>query len=117
MQQSNDLARDQSASVILMPAPPSSDWWRQLTTKSGEREIERAAAEKVCRLIVEDVFGRLRAQQTPISFDDSTPILLRDMHSAIQALCGADDWLPCVGVGRLSNGQADYYARDSGSQG
>jgi hypothetical protein len=38
------------------------------------------------------VFGRLRAQQTPISFEESTPILLRDVHQAIESLCGAPGW-------------------------
>jgi hypothetical protein len=71
---------------------PSSGWWRQLTSGSGEREIERGTAEKVCRLIVEDMFGRLRAQQTPVSFDTSTPVLLRDVHQAIESLCGAPGW-------------------------
>jgi hypothetical protein len=56
-------------STVVMPEPPGSSWWRSLTTGSGEREIERATAEKVCRLIVEDVFGRHRAQQTPICFE------------------------------------------------
>jgi hypothetical protein len=81
--------------LIVMPAGepgPGPGWWRSLTTGSGEREIERATAEKVCRLIVEDVFGRLRAQQTPVSFEESSPILLRDVHQAIEDLCGSEGW-------------------------
>jgi len=87
--------------LITMPeGEPGSGWWRQLTTGSGEREIERATAEKVCRLIVGDVFGRLKAQQTPISFDPSTPILLRDVHQAIDDLCGAEGWKALVRRGK-----------------
>jgi hypothetical protein len=81
-------------SLIIMPAgEPSQSWWRQLTTGSSEREIERACAEKVCQLIVQDVLGRQRAQQTPISFDASTPILLRDLHQALDDICGPDGWV------------------------
>jgi hypothetical protein len=35
---------------------------------------------------------RLRAQQTPVSFSASTPILLRDVHQAIENLCGTPGW-------------------------
>jgi hypothetical protein len=69
---------------------------RRATIGSGEREIERATAEKVCRLIVGDVFGRLRAQQAPISFDESTPILLRDVHRALDDLCRSKGWKALV---------------------
>ena len=81
-----------SAPIVMPPEPVPESWWARLTTGSGEREIERATAEKVCRRIVQDVLGRQRAQQTPVCFESEGPVLLRDMHSAIQALCGADGW-------------------------
>jgi hypothetical protein len=84
------------SATIVMPEQPSSSWRRSLTTGSGEREIERATAEKVCRLIVEDVFGRQRAQQTPITFDASASILLRDLHQALDDLCGSEGWKALV---------------------
>ena len=89
------------ASIVMPPGDePGSGWWRQLTTGSSEREIERACPEKVCRLIMQDVLGPERAQRTPISFDASTPILLRDVHQAIDDLCGAEGWKALVRRGK-----------------
>jgi transposase len=79
--------------LIVMPVgEPGPGWWRTLTSGSGEREVERTSAERVCRLIVEDVFGRQRAQQTPICFDAERPILLRDVYQTLDAICQADGW-------------------------
>jgi hypothetical protein len=105
----------EASSVELVPAlitmpvgEPSSGWWRQLTTGSCEQNIERATAENVCRLIVQDVFGRQRAQQTPICFEAEGQVLLRDMYQALDDICAADVWTALRRRGRLSNGQADY---------
>jgi hypothetical protein len=78
---------------IVMPAEPvPSHWWAQLTFGSGEREVERDTAIKVCRLIVADALGALRAQSTPINFSEGAPVLLTDVHDAIQTLCGSAGW-------------------------
>jgi hypothetical protein len=78
---------------IVMPAEPvPTHWWAQLSQGSGEREVERATAIKLVRTILADVFGQLRSQNTPVEFVPGAAILLRDVHSAIQALCGADGW-------------------------
>jgi hypothetical protein len=39
-----------------------------------------------------DTLGGLAAQGTPIDFDQSEPITLRDLHAAIQDLAGAKGW-------------------------
>jgi hypothetical protein len=77
---------------IVMPPEPSPAWWGGLTSGSGEREVERATAIKIVRQIMADVFGQLRSQNTSVEFAPGAPILLRDVHSTLQALCGADGW-------------------------
>jgi hypothetical protein len=89
------------STVIVMPESPGSSWWRSLATGSGERQIERATAEKVCRLIVQDVLGRQRAQQTPVGFDAIAPILLRDVQQALDDICGSEGWKALVKRGEI----------------
>jgi hypothetical protein len=78
---------------ITMPADePSQGWWSQLTSGSNTREIDKQTAIEVCRIILRDTLGGLVAQATPIDFDQSEPITLRDLHAAIQELAGAKGW-------------------------
>jgi hypothetical protein len=81
---------------ITMPeGEPGQWWWAQLTTGSGEREIDKPAAIRVCRIILRDTLGGPVAQATPIDFAQSEPIALRDLHAAIQELAELKDGLFC----------------------
>ena len=78
--------------IKMPPDPVPSHWWSQLTTGTGDREVERVTAIKICRTILSDVFGQLRSQNTPVEFASGAPILLRDVHSVLQDLCGPKGW-------------------------
>jgi len=79
-------------SIIVMPPDPlPSHWWSQLVRGDNTREVERATAIRICRIISADVFGQLRSQNTPVEFAEG-PILLRDVHARLESLCGADGW-------------------------
>jgi transposase len=75
-------------------------WWGQLSRGDNTREIERETAIKICRMILEDVLGKQRAQSTLVEFDPDWPILLRDVHSKIESLCGARGWDALVKRGK-----------------
>jgi hypothetical protein len=77
------------ALIVVPPEPVPVSWWSQLTTGSGEREVERGTAIKICRTILSDVFGQLRSQNTSVEFAPGAPILLRDVHAGLESLCGA----------------------------
>jgi hypothetical protein len=81
---------------ITMPAEPvPSSWWAQLVTGDNTRQIARDAAVMVCRTVVREVLGGNRAQPVPIEFAPGE-VLLRDVHSAVLALCGAPGWTALV---------------------
>ena len=94
----NGAPADPTSSAMVLPpivmpaAEPGPGWWRQLSTGSSEREVERATAIKLVRTILTDVFGQLRSQNTPVEFASGAPILLRDVHSVLQDLCGPKGW-------------------------
>ena len=71
---------------------PSQGWWSQLTAGSNTNEGDKQAEIRVCRTILRDTLGGLIAQATPIDFDQSEPITLRDLHAAIHELAGAKGW-------------------------
>ena len=81
-----------SAPIVMPVGESGPGWWRQLTTGTGDREVERGTAIKIVRQILSDVFGQLRSQNSTVEFAPGSPILLRDVHQAIQAICGADGW-------------------------
>ena len=66
----------------------------------NQREIERETAVRVCQTILEDVVGQQRAQSALVEFDSDWPILLRDVHSKIESLCGARGWDALVKRGK-----------------
>ena len=78
--------------LVMPPDPVPSHWWAQLVRGDNTREVEPAAAVKICRMILEDVVGKVRAQSTRIEFDSNWPILLRDLHSKLETLCGSRGW-------------------------
>jgi hypothetical protein len=81
-----------SAPITMPVGNPSPGWWSQLTTGSGEREVERATSIKIVRQILSDVFGQLRSQNTPVEFAEGSSILLRDVHAKLESLCGHHGW-------------------------
>ena len=62
-----------TSGTIGMPTgmPPQS-WWAQLTTGSGDRKIERAAAEWVCGQLLGETLGA--GQGARIQFDADATI-------------------------------------------
>jgi transposase len=77
--------------LTMPPAPVPSHWWGQLVCGDNTREVERETAIKICRMILEDVVGKQRAQSTSVEFAPGS-ILLRDVHSKLEAVCGARGW-------------------------
>jgi hypothetical protein len=78
--------------IVMPPEPVPSHWWAQLVRGDNTREVERTTAIKIVRQILSDVVGQLRSQNTPVEFAPGVPILLRDVHQALDAICGADCW-------------------------
>jgi hypothetical protein len=78
---------------IVMPQgeEPTSAWWNGFTQGDNGREVQREAALYACKVILREVAGPLVAQNTPISFE-SELVTLRDVHSAIQDMCGPRGW-------------------------
>jgi len=86
-------APEMKSPPITMPAGKlTGPWWVQLVKGDNTREVERETAIKICRLILEDVLGKQRAQTIAIEFDPDWPILLRDVHGKLESLCGARGW-------------------------
>jgi hypothetical protein len=86
--------------ALQMPAGKLSvNWWGQLTRGDNTREVEPAAAVKICRMILEDVLGQARAKAIEVEFD-SGPILLRDLHAKLEGLCGQRGWDALVKRGK-----------------
>jgi hypothetical protein len=92
---------EMKAPRVTLPAgklPPA--WWAQLVKGNNQREIERETAIKICRTILEDVFGKGRAQASIVEFDSEAPILLRDLHAKLEGLCGQRGWDALVKRGK-----------------
>ena len=59
--------------MITMPTGmPSQAWWAQLTTGSGDRKIEKAAAEWACSQLLGESFGS--GQSARIQFDEDATV-------------------------------------------
>lgn len=68
-----ETAEAMTSGPIGMPTGmPSQAWWAQLTTGSGERKIERAAAEWVCSQLLGETLGA--GQGARIQFDADATI-------------------------------------------
>jgi hypothetical protein len=79
-------------SAIVMPAgEPSESWWGQLSQGDNSRTIAKEAAVYACRTLVREVLGALVAQATIVDFQ-TDPVVLRDLHNAIQDLVGPRGW-------------------------
>jgi hypothetical protein len=78
--------------AIRMPAgsPPAS-WWSQLVRGAGGREIEKETAVEVCKIVLRETLGLLRAQRVAIEFG-SEPVALSDVQAKIQQVAGPRGW-------------------------
>ena len=77
---------------ITMPSGEASqNWWSQLSQGDNSRLIEKAAAIFVCKTLLREVLGALVAQATMVDFQ-TDPVVLRDLHNAIQELAGPRGW-------------------------
>jgi hypothetical protein len=95
------LAAEMKPPLLTMPADPvPARWWIQLVKGNNTREIERETAVRVCKMVLEDVVGKQRAQSTLVEFDPDWPILLRDVHTKLESLCGARGWESLVRRGK-----------------
>jgi hypothetical protein len=73
-------------------------WWRQLSRGDGMRVISYEAAIHAIETVTVKVFGIGRASRMQIEFDDSQP-KLRDVHAAIEQICGPKGWEALVELG------------------
>jgi hypothetical protein len=83
-------------------APPR--WWAGLVRGDNTREVERETAVKICRAILEDLFGKQRAQSTSVEFAPGS-ILLRDVHAELESLCGSRGWTALTKRGKNRKGK------------
>jgi hypothetical protein len=85
--------------IVLPPEPQrTASWWRQLSRGEGMRTITAQAAIFVIEVITVKVFGLQRASMMELEFDQEQP-KLRDVHAAIQQLCGPRGWEALVELG------------------
>jgi hypothetical protein len=86
--------------VLEMPSGKlTPGWWAGLVSGDNTREVERETAIKICQTILEDVFGKQRAQSTSVEFAPGS-ILLRDVHAELESLCGSRGWMALTKRGK-----------------
>jgi hypothetical protein len=70
---------------------PLANWWSQFVQGDGSRQIEKQTAIEVCRIIMREALGLLKAQRIPVVFGNEL-VTLRDLQSKVQDLAGPKGW-------------------------